>query len=101
MLAKCFLQGVEASLGGCVAFAAATVFASTETHGAAHLANSEETSRDDAGGDEGSGFGAVNGFDELGCGGFALGFDVDYLAADHSWRKGGFEIADAAYSSAD
>ncbi len=43
---------------------------------------------DDAGGDEGSGFGAVDGFDEFGGGGFAFGFDVDDLAADHAGRRG-------------
>ena len=60
-----------------------------------------EAAGDDAGGDEGSGFGAVDGFDELGGGGSAFGFDVDDLAADHAGREGGFEISDAAYSGAD
>src|SRR5260370_13973977 len=58
---------------------------------------SDEASGDDAGGDEGSGFWAVDGFDQFGGGGFAFGFDVDDLAADHA----GGERAVGAYSGAD
>ena len=43
-----------------------------------------DASGDDAGGDEGSGFCAVDGFDEFGGGGLAFGFDVYDLAADHA-----------------
>src|SRR5260370_30317464 len=57
---------------------------------------SDEASGDDAGGDEGSGFCAVDGFDQFGGGGFAFGFDVDDLAADHA----GGERAVGAYSGA-
>ena len=48
-----------------------------------------EAAGDDAGGDEGSGFGAVDGFDQFGGGGGAFGLDVDYLAADHAGREWG------------
>ncbi len=59
-----------------------------------------EASGDDAGGDEGSGFGAVNGFDEGGGGGVAFGFDVHDLAADHAGGELGFEVAYAADAGA-
>ena len=61
----------------------------------------EEAAGDDAGGDEGAGFGAVDGFDEFGGGGDAFGLDVHDLAADHAGRKCGVEVADAAYAGAD
>ena len=65
--------------------------------GASVLAEAVEAAGDDAGGDEGSGFGAVDGLDEFGGGGCAFGFDVDDLAADHAGREG----AVGAYSGAD
>src|SRR5882757_6858627 len=56
-----------------------------------------ESAGDDAGGDQGSGLGAMNGFDKLGGGGDAFGLDIDDLAADHAGR----ERAVGAYSVAD
>ncbi len=65
------------------------------------MAQTIEAAGDDAGGDEGSGFGAVNGFDEFCGGGYAFGFDVHDLAADHAWREFCIEVSDAAYSGSD
>src|SRR5712675_795396 len=73
---------------------------SAATHERRESSQAETSAGDDAGGDEGSGFGAVNGLDELGGGGDALGFDVHDLAADHTGREFGFEVADAADAGA-
>ena len=43
----------------------------------------------------------MDGFDEIGGGGDAFGLDVHDLAADHTGRKLGVEIADSADSGAD
>ena len=48
------------------------------------MGEAEEAAGDDAGGDEGSGFGAVDALDELGGRMDAFGLDVDDLAADHA-----------------
>ena len=85
---------------GFVGFVASAACGSAETHGAAHLAEAEEAAGDDAGGDEGSGLGAVDGFDEFGGGRDAFGFDVHDLTADHAGGEFGFEVADAAYAGA-
>src|ERR1700744_3465042 len=53
----------------------------------AFMSQTAKASGDDAGGDEGSGLGAVDGFDEVGCGGFTCGFDIDGLTADHAGGK--------------
>ncbi len=53
------------------------------------FAEAVDAAGDDAGGDEGSGFGAVDGFDQFGGGWGAFGFDVYYLAADHAGREWG------------
>ncbi len=50
-------------------------------------ARPEDSAGDDAGGDEGSGFGAVNRFHQLSCGLLAFRLDVDDLTADHAGRK--------------
>ena len=95
------LQRVELSLSGEGSFAASASSASAKTHGTAHLADTEEASGDDAGGDEGSGLGAVDGFDQFCCWGLALGFDVDYLAADHAGGQGGVWTYSCAYCEGD
>jgi hypothetical protein len=51
----------------------------------------EEAAGDDAGGDEGSGFGAVDSLDQLGGGFVAFPFDVHDLSADHAGREFGGE----------
>jgi hypothetical protein len=60
-----------------------------------------EASADDAGGDEGSGLGAVDGFDEFGCGWGAFGLDVDDLAANHAGREGTVGAYSGAYGEGD
>ena len=56
---------------------------------ASYVAEAEEAAADDAGGDEGAGFGAVDLLDELGGGLVVFGLDVDDLAADHAGRDAG------------
>src|SRR5260370_19287497 len=63
--------------------------------------SSVETAADDAGGDEGSGLGAVEGFEELGWGWGALGRDVDDLAADHAGWQGAVDADSGAYGEGD
>ena len=72
-----------------------------ETWGTRICADAIEASGDDAGGDEGPGFGAVDGFDEFGGGGGAFGFDVDDLAADHAGSEGGVGAYAGAYGDGD
>ena len=91
-----FAEGAEAG-DGIVSASRCAMFGYREMS----VAEAEEAAGDDAGGDEGSGFCAVDGFDEFGGGCDAFGFDVHDLSADHAGREFGFEIADAAYAGAD
>src|ERR1700722_11440132 len=99
MLLQCDLKRVSFRRSG--GFTASAAWAAAQAHGASHLADSVEAAGDEAGGDESSCFGAVDGFDQLGGGWGAFGFDVHDLAADHAGRELGVEVADRAYAGAD
>src|SRR3984957_4995814 len=99
MLLQCDLKRVSFRRSG--GFTASAAWAAAQAHGASHLADSVEAAGDEAGGDESSCFGAVDGFDQLGGGWGAFGFDVHDLAADHAGRELGVEVADTAYAGAD
>ncbi len=101
MLLQGGLKRVEVSFRCSGGFTASAAWAAGQAHGASHLADSVEAAGDEAGGDESSGFGAVDGFDEFGGGWGAFGFDVHDLAADHAGREFGVEVSDTAYAGAD
>ena len=103
-----FAEGAEAGdgvgvggVGGAAWFGFGFVVAVAAAGGAVAEAEAVEATGDDAGGDEGPGFGAVDGFDECGSGGGAFGFDVHDLAADHAGGEFGVEVAYAANAGAD